>query len=74
MDTTRHQESVRFTGGFRSQVSSHGDLPQNVVDGQNVLVLGILAVEQCGGAGLNPNEATTASHEAIVVRHHLAFG
>ena len=42
--------------------------PEDVVDGDDVLVLGVLGVTDDGGASLDPNEPAMFVHQSVVLR------
>ena len=48
-------------------------LPEDVVDADDVLFLGRLAVTDHGSARLEPNVTTVLVHQPVVVRQYLAL-
>lgn len=49
------------------------ELPDNIVDANNILFLSILGGADDCGTGLHPGVATELVHYPIVVRQNLAF-
>ena len=48
-------------------------IPENIVDGDDVLLLLILAVTYDGGTSLDPHIATVFVHQSVVICQHLTF-
>ena len=48
-------------------------VPEDVVDGNDVLVFGVLVVTDSGGTRLDPDVAAMFVQQAVVLRQHLTF-
>jgi hypothetical protein len=49
-------------------------VPEDVVDGDDVLFVSVFRVADDGGARLQPEEAAVLVHQAVIIGEHLAFG
>ena len=50
------------------------DLPEHIVDSDDVLFFDVLVVTDDGGARLQPHIAAMFVHQTVVVRQHLTLG